>query len=340
MLQVTVIFTGIRHDFMVFATIMMNYIDILLLVIVLLVVISNIKRGFIICTLDLISWVSSVLLGFMFYQPVSAFAAEHVPSLGVWTIPLSFILVVFFFRLILDALFHFFIRNIPREVHANPVNKVLGVFPGVINGTIWAALVAICLLLLPIDGKVTDEARESKLADRVVANVGWFEERLFPIFGEAFSKGIPGMTGTVDHEKSVTLPYKLNTDKARPDLETQMLALVNKERTQRGLRPLKADTELTETARKHSIDMFARGYFSHITPEGKTPFDRMRRDKVTFVSAGENLALAPTLSMAHTGLMNSPGHRANILSPNYGRLGIGIIDGGIRGIMVTQNFRN
>ena len=61
---------------------------------------------------------------------------------------------------------------------------------------------------------------------------------------------------------------------------------------------------------------------------------------VKFRTAGENLALAPTLQLAHTGLMNSPGHRANILRPEFGRLGIGIMDGGFRGIMVSQEFRN
>ncbi|MDQ3129497.1 MAG: colicin V production protein, partial [Acidobacteriota bacterium] len=44
--------------------------------------------------------------------------------------------------------------------------------------------------------------------------------------------------------------------------------------------------------------------------------------------------------IAHTGLMNSPGHRANILQPNFGRVGIGVLDGGRRGLMITQNFRN
>jgi uncharacterized protein YkwD len=66
----------------------------------------------------------------------------------------------------------------------------------------------------------------------------------------------------------------------------------------------------------------------------------MREDDVRFRTAGENLALAPSLQIAHTGLMNSPGHRANILRPQFGRVGIGILDGGRRGLMVTQNFRN
>jgi uncharacterized protein YkwD len=97
---------------------------------------------------------------------------------------------------------------------------------------------------------------------------------------------------------------------------------------------------MTEVARRHSVDMFARGYFSHVTPEGRSPFDRMNESGVAYRTAGENLALAPTLTIAHTGLMNSPGHRANILRPEFGRLGIGIVDGGARGLMVTQNFRN
>jgi uncharacterized protein YkwD len=66
----------------------------------------------------------------------------------------------------------------------------------------------------------------------------------------------------------------------------------------------------------------------------------MKDAGVEYRTAGENLALAPTLHIAHNGLMNSPGHRANILHPQFGRVGIGIMDGGLRGLMVTQNFRN
>jgi uncharacterized protein YkwD len=119
-----------------------------------------------------------------------------------------------------------------------------------------------------------------------------------------------------------------------------MLELVNQERIAAGLRPLAPDPELREVARRHSADMFERGYFAHATPEGRDPFDRMREANVHFVTAGENLALAPTVQLAHTGLMNSPGHRANILHPEFGRVGIGIMEGGIRGLMVTQDFRD
>ena len=86
--------------------------------------------------------------------------------------------------------------------------------------------------------------------------------------------------------------------------------------------------------------MFARGYFSHYTPERKDPFDRMRASDVKFLTAGENLAFGKTLSVCHQGLMNSPGHRANILHDSFGRVGIGILDGGVYGLMISQEFRN
>jgi uncharacterized protein YkwD len=97
---------------------------------------------------------------------------------------------------------------------------------------------------------------------------------------------------------------------------------------------------MAEVARAHSRDMFARGYFSHVSPDGGKLSERIRQRELRYLLAGENLALAPTLPMAHQGLMNSPGHRANILRPHFGRLGIGVLDGGAHGLMVTQNFRN
>ena len=64
----------------------------------------------------------------------------------------------------------------------------------------------------------------------------------------------------------------------------------------------------------------------------------MERYNIKFSAAGENLALAPNVSLAHQGLMNSPGHRANIMSGDFGKVGIGVVDGGIYGEMFVQEF--
>ena len=119
-----------------------------------------------------------------------------------------------------------------------------------------------------------------------------------------------------------------------------MLALVNQERANAGLAALALDPALTEVARRHSADMLARGYFAHTSPDGRDPAGRLAAAGITYRIAGENLALAPTLQLAHTGLMNSPEHRENILRPDFGRVGIGILDGGVHGLMVTQVFRD
>jgi uncharacterized protein YkwD len=86
--------------------------------------------------------------------------------------------------------------------------------------------------------------------------------------------------------------------------------------------------------------MLKKGYFSHISLNYKTPFDRIKEAGINYKTAGENLAFAQSVKIAHTGLMNSPGHKANILNPKFGKIGIGILDAGIHGIMVTQNFKD
>ncbi len=120
--------------------------------------------------------------------------------------------------------------------------------------------------------------------------------------------------------------------------ELQMWELVNAERTSRGLRALKIHTGLVELARLKSQDMITNNYFSHQSPTYGSPFDMMGRAGISYRFAGENLAGSSTVERAHRALMNSPGHRANILNPNFTHIGIGIIDGGGYGKMFTQMF--
>jgi uncharacterized YkwD family protein len=120
--------------------------------------------------------------------------------------------------------------------------------------------------------------------------------------------------------------------------EQQMVDLVNQERTSRGLKALTVDMRLVKLARMKSQDMIDKGYFDHNSPTYGSPFDMMKNAGITYRTAGENLAGHRTVQGAHTGLMNSPGHRANILNANFTHIGIGIVDGGRYGKMFTQHF--
>jgi len=117
-----------------------------------------------------------------------------------------------------------------------------------------------------------------------------------------------------------------------------MVDLVNQERARSGLAPLTVDMRLVDLARKKSQDMVANNYFSHTSPTYGDPFAMMTNAGISYRAAGENLAGASTVDQAHSALMNSSGHRQNILSSTYNRIGVGIAVGGPYGKMFTQLF--
>lgn len=319
----------------------MNIVDILLVVLVLLSVLYGWKRGFILGLLDLLGWGLVLIAALRFYHPVAKWLGARVDIWpDVWDQPIAFILIAFAIGMAVQLLGYLLLRRLSKEVHERTVNRFFGLLPGLANGLITAALAAALLLAIPFSAALQERARESGLVNRLAVYAQRVEAQLHPVFAEAVAETLNVLTVQPDSHERVSLPYKVSNTRPRPELEARMLELVNKDRMAIGLRPLAPDPELTAVARRHSTDMFARGYFAHDTPEGLTPFDRMREGDVSFLTAGENLALAPTVQVAHNGLMNSPGHRANIFAKDFGRVGIGIMDGGIRGIMVTQNFRN
>jgi uncharacterized protein YkwD len=232
------------------------------------------------------------------------------------------------------------LRGLPTKVHANAANRLLGVVPGLVNGVMYAVVAAVLLLTLPLGARVGTWAQESALAPKLARPAEWVEVQLAPIFDPAVQRTVEAVIVDPQSRERIALQFREADGQPRPDLEDQMLELVNAERRSRGLKSVKPDPILAELARAHSRDMLARGYFAHVTPEGNDLGDRMQQARIGYLAAGENLALAATLYTAHTGQMRSPGHRANILRPQFGRLGIGILDSGVHGLMVTEDFRN
>lgn len=317
-----------------------NLVDLLLVAIVLLGAWSGWSRGFLFAALDLLTLAASLGAAFVGWRGASDWMHRVAPALGVWIAPLCFVALFLAVHFVLVTLVMRLLLKLPGRVHANPVNRVLGIAPGLVNGAMYAVVAAVLLLTLPLGAQVGTWAQQSALASRFAAPAEWVEAQLAPAFDPAVRSTLKVVTVGPESRQGVPLQFRVAHAPPRPDLEAQMLVLVNAERRSAGLPPVQPDPKLTEVAREHSEDMFARGYFSHYTPEGKDLEDRLRNAHIGYLTAGENLALAPTLYTAHTGLMHSPGHRANILRPQFRRLGIGILDGGTRGLMVTQAFRN
>ncbi|WML39987.1 CAP domain-containing protein [Neobacillus sp. OS1-2] len=121
--------------------------------------------------------------------------------------------------------------------------------------------------------------------------------------------------------------------------ELQLFDLTNASRVEHQLPILSWDDHVRETARKHSTDMAVNHYFDHTNLKGQSPFDRMKEDHIIFYLAGENLAYGQFSSIfAHEGLMNSLGHRENILRKGYKYLGVGVAFNDQSQPYYTENF--
>ncbi len=223
--------------------------------------------------------------------------------------------------------------------------KLTGRLSGGITATVLSTLLFVAVItvtdVLNVPDNINEQLEETGVTGFITTSSQSVLRKLFP----AEKKNTETMlaatsTKAITEEKNTRLPFFTNDYIIRYDLEKQMLELINGERITKGLQPLAADSALTIVARKHTADMFAKGYFSHNTPTGITPFNRLHAAKIIYLYAGENLAFSSTLLKAHEGLMLSPGHRANILNRQYHKVGIGILENKLYGLLITQEFKD
>ena len=133
--------------------------------------------------------------------------------------------------------------------------------------------------------------------------------------------------------------YPEESPQLKEGFEFQLFDLTNAARVEHGLSVLTWDDQVKMTARDHSADMAVNHYFNHTNLEGLSPFDRMEEDNITFRAAGENLAAGQMSSIfAHEGLMNSTGHRENILQTQFESLGVGVAFDSESKPYFTENF--
>ncbi|EDU36798.1 CAP domain-containing protein [Clostridium sporogenes] len=140
---------------------------------------------------------------------------------------------------------------------------------------------------------------------------------------------------------TATKPSATKPDSSVAALEKEVVTLVNAERAKAGLPALKANAELSNVARLKSQDMIDKNYFSHTSPTYGSPFDMMKKFGIKYSAAGENIASGyPTAKAVVDGWMNSPGHRANILSKSFTEIGVGLAKSSNGTSYWTQMFIN
>lgn len=321
----------------------MNVLDLIVILVVVSAVVSGVRRGFVLGVYELALIAVGVLFASATYGWFARLLGRILDLQPAILNIIAFILAIMLFQLFASLTIGNVVSMMRRTFGFVPgvsfADRIGGIIPGAIHGLLLATL-----LLLPIGYFSTTEAARSRLEDSRFA---------LPLYRESSNFLLDALTtaglDTSDFiaiaprqtDSGYLLPFRETSGlEVNQSDEERMFQLVNQERVNAGLQPLEWDPELVPVARAHSQEMFEEGYFSHQSPNTGSPFDRLAAAGIQYMTAGENLALAPTVEIAHQGLMDSPGHRANILEPAYGRIGIGAVTAPGRGTMYTQLFRD
>ena len=316
----------------------MNWVDLVIVATLILFALEALRGPLIVEILNMASFLVAFVLSFNFYNfPARFFEIQfkipHGLSLG-----LGFMLMWF----VSETAFYFIVRKLIPKMPTLKIKslELLSIIPAVLRSLIFIALFLVMVATFPIQPSIKKAVLDSKIGSQILQHAYAMEGPVKAVFGGVSNDSLTFLTIKPKGDEKVDLGFQTDKFSLDETSENSMIELVNKERISRGLKALRFDSRLRKVARAHSEDMFKRGYFAHISPEGKSVADRATAAGIDFLVIGENLAYAPNVELAHKGLMNSEGHRENILSTDFGKIGIGVIDGGIYGRLFTQVFSN
>jgi len=315
-----------------------HWLDLILMVILAVYALVGWRRGFIKPCLELVGFVLSILLATVAYRPVGLVIDDLFPVPPSYVDAIAFLLVWWLVDLFWPYLSEALRERMPERWRLYRAYRGLGVIPGVLNGILISCVIVTVALSFPVPAWLKRDASVSIVALTMPEIIRGLDGLLKPAFGALADQSFEMTTMQPWSDKLITLRFRTYDVAVDPQSEEEMLRYVDVERFKLGLKPLTVDPRLRDVARAHARDMFELGYFAHIDVRGVQPYQRVERAGIPFGVTGENLAMASDAAVAHAGLMESPGHRANILRDDFRNVGIGVIDGGVYGRMFVQVF--
>jgi len=319
-----------------------NWLDEVIVLVFLIYVCAEFYRGFLRVIVELAGMILILAFAFKYFAKFASWLSPLAKYFNAsnefisWLPLICFLSIWFVLILVIDIVIKIIFSHIELTEKQIVINRYFGIIPAAAKGLMFLAIILSLATVLPAETDLGVAIEQSYLGSRLANFVLKAENKIQPIKNLNSSLPIAKKPGL--HDDDIKLDFTTQNGQIDVKAESEILVLVNNERTKKGLSILKMDPLITQVARAHSRDMLAKGYFSHQDPDGKTPYDRLMAERVLFRESAENLALAQNSNLVHTGLMNSPRHRDNILNPNFSRVGIGVINSGEHGLMVTQNF--
>lgn len=315
-----------------------NWVDLVILIVIIFFLFEAYQLGFWLILSDFASFLGSLLISLWGYQHTAFLLRANFSLSHSLSNALGFLLTAILAEIFLGYVFKRIVRRIPGKYWKKWWDKFLAILPGVGEALVLVAFVMTLVLGLPVSPKVKSDVTESKLGGIIVSQTTGLEARIDEIFGGVVEDSLTYLTVTPGSRESIPITVERRELVVDEVTEMGMFIKINEERAKKDIVELTWREDVVAVAREHAKDMWQGAYFGHVSPEGKDLGDRLDEAEVDYTFAGENLALAPTLSTAHEGLMKSPGHRDNILSERFKRLGIGVIDNGVYGKMFVQVF--
>jgi uncharacterized protein YkwD/uncharacterized membrane protein required for colicin V production len=319
----------------------LNWVDFVLVLIILASALAGLQRGLIRGALDLVAVVISFVIASYGYHRVADLLSSHVAMSDIVANILAFVILLvivqFAFSVLVLGPLTPLIWGIRRIPISRQIDGFLGVIPGAVKGVVLAAAIALVLVLTPLGSSFDQPIGQSKVAAHLLSGANQAIAKSDGHVGINLADIM--LVSEPDPQTGTTLPFHETSGYHESEADEQtMLAQLNQSRLEHGLSPLKDDPQLRQLAVAHSEEMLKLGYFSHDSPISGSPSDRAKAAGIEYTVFGENLAYAPTIDTAERGLMRSPGHRANILSPDFTQVGIGVIVTSFGTRMVTQEF--
>lgn len=319
-------------------------IDLLVVLLLGLLLVRGWYRGFVREAMDLVSLVLGAVLAFRLAGPVGSAIAAMA---GISPDVARFVggAMVFVLAGVGAAVAVRYLERTLRLPGLNLANRVGGAGLAAAWGVFLTTVVLTLAAILPMPAAVADAVDDSAVA-RVLTDPDGLPQDVFNgLAGDGIVETLLELRSLVGERRvviesgeTITFPpadpEELSTD---TDAALEVFDLLNRARVEAGVAPLAWSDALAAVGEGHARDMYANGYFSHESPTTGSVGDRLDAAGIPFRLSGENLALASTATDTHRGLMESPGHRHNMLLASYTRVGIAVVDGPL-GLMTVQVF--
>lgn len=243
------------------------------------------------------------------------------------------------------ALLAHYLNRIARLPGLALGNRLTGAGLALAWGAFLATLVLSVVSLFRLPPAVAEHLDESSVASTLTDPAGVPQAVFSYVSGDrvlgvllSLDELIGGRRAIIDGSDSIELePADSSAVTVDPGAASELFEALNEERAEADMSDLRWSAELAEVARRHAVDMYTNGFFSHRSPATGDATARVSSVTGRYAEVGENLALAVDTVEAHEGLVGSPGHYATMTDGRYTAVGVTSVRGPL-GLMVVQVF--